>query len=65
MTKTRASTSRFPGLSLRLLLLHDDAEQEFAYVAGAEQALALAKQENWTVGSMNDDWSDVFAAPTP
>ena len=28
--------------SLRLLLLHDDAEREFDYVAGAEQALEMA-----------------------
>jgi hypothetical protein len=51
--------------SLRLLLLHDDAAREFDYVAGAEQALALATRENWTVVSMKNDWSEVFAAPGP
>jgi hypothetical protein len=29
--------------SLRLLVLHDDPEREFAYTAGAEQALEQAK----------------------
>jgi phosphoserine phosphatase len=46
---------------LRLLVLHDDAEREFDYTAGAEQALARAKQRNWTVVSMKDDWSRIFA----
>jgi phosphoglycolate phosphatase-like HAD superfamily hydrolase len=49
--------------SLRLLLLHDDAEREFAYVAGAEQALETARQQDWTVVSMMKDWAEVFAAP--
>jgi hypothetical protein len=32
--------------ALRLLLLHDDAEREFDYTAGAEHALETASQEN-------------------
>jgi FMN phosphatase YigB (HAD superfamily) len=47
--------------SLRLLLLHDDAEREFDYVAGAEAALERAKAQNWTVVSIKDDWATVFA----
>jgi phosphoserine phosphatase len=47
--------------ALRILLLHDDSEREFDYVAGAEQALDVAKQENWTVVSIKDDWTQVFA----
>ncbi len=47
---------------LRLLVLHDDAEREVAYVTGAEQALDLAKAEGWTVISMKDDWGTVFEA---
>jgi phosphoserine phosphatase len=47
---------------LRLLVLHDDAEREFDYVAGAERALERAKQEDWTVVSIKDDWTHVFAA---
>jgi len=46
--------------SLRLLVLHDDAEREFAYTAGAEQALDRAGRDGWTVVSMKDDWATVF-----
>jgi phosphoglycolate phosphatase-like HAD superfamily hydrolase len=47
--------------ALRLLLLHDDAEREFAYEAGADQALAQAADGGWTVVSMARDWERVFA----
>jgi phosphoglycolate phosphatase-like HAD superfamily hydrolase len=47
--------------ALRLLLLHDDAEREFAYTAGAEQALETVNRENWTVVSIKNDWNTVFA----
>jgi phosphoserine phosphatase len=47
--------------ALRMLLLHDDSEREFDYVAGAEKALDVAKQANWTVVSMKNDWAQVFA----
>jgi phosphoglycolate phosphatase-like HAD superfamily hydrolase len=51
-----------PGrLSLRTLLLHDDAEREFDYTAGAEDALARASEKGWTVISIKDDWATVFA----
>ena len=46
--------------SLRLLLLHDDAEREFDYTDGAEDALAQAEAAAWTVVSMKDDWTTVF-----
>jgi phosphoserine phosphatase len=46
--------------SLRLLVLHDDDEREFAYTTGAEQALEHAAAEGWTVVSMKDDWATVF-----
>ncbi|BBY31404.1 HAD family hydrolase [Mycolicibacterium sediminis] len=48
--------------SLRLLVLHDDAEREFAYTAGAERALEHAAEYGWTVVSMRDDWARVFGA---
>jgi hypothetical protein len=48
-------------LPLRVLLLHDDAEREFDYTAGAEDALARAKDRDWTVISIRNDWSTVFA----
>jgi phosphoserine phosphatase len=46
--------------SLRLLVLHDDPEREFAYTAGAEQALERADRDGWTVVSIKNDWATVF-----
>ena len=46
--------------ALRLLILHDDAEREFDYTAGAEQALEEAEAAGWTVVSIKDDWASVF-----
>jgi len=46
---------------LQLLVLHDDAEREFAYTAGAERALAEADAKGWPVISVKDDWGTVFA----
>jgi hypothetical protein len=46
--------------SLRLLVLHDDADREFAYVSGAEQALERADRDGWTTVSMENDWATVF-----
>jgi phosphoglycolate phosphatase-like HAD superfamily hydrolase len=48
-------------LALRLLLLHDDAEREFAYTAGAEKVLEAAAAHDWTVVSVKRDWASVFA----
>jgi hypothetical protein len=45
---------------LRLLVLHDDADREFAYTSGAEQALEEAGRHGWTVISVGNDWSTVF-----
>lgn len=49
------------GPALRLLVLHDDDEREFEYVAGAEDALAAAAARGWVVVSMRDDWTTVLA----
>ena len=46
--------------TLRLLVLHDDGEREFAYTTGAEQALDQATRDAWTVISVKDDWATVF-----
>lgn len=43
--------------SLMPLVLHDDAEREFDYIAVAEKALELAG----TIASMRNDWTTVFA----
>jgi hypothetical protein len=47
--------------ALRLLIRHDDAEREFDYVAGAERVLERARGAGWTVVSVKDDWTTVFA----
>jgi phosphoglycolate phosphatase-like HAD superfamily hydrolase len=44
-----------------LLVSHDDAEREFAYVTGAEKSQANAEELGWTVVSMKNDWKTVFA----
>ena len=46
--------------TLRLLVLHDDAEREFEYTAGAEQALSQAEADGWTVVRIKNDWATVF-----
>jgi phosphoserine phosphatase len=47
--------------ALRLLVLHDDADREFDYTAGAEKSLEQAAREGWTVVSVGNDWETVFA----
>ena len=46
--------------ALRLLVLHDDAEREFAYDVGAERALAEATKRDWLVVSMKHDFARIF-----
>src|ERR1700729_3741994 len=48
---TRSQT----GPGLRLLLLHDDPEREFDYIAGAEDALERARAQDWTIISIKND----------
>jgi phosphoglycolate phosphatase-like HAD superfamily hydrolase len=43
-----------------LLVNHDDAGREFAYVKGAEKSLDRASELGWTVVSMKDEWATVF-----
>jgi phosphoglycolate phosphatase-like HAD superfamily hydrolase len=45
---------------LRLLLLHDDDQREFAYTTGAERSLEQADKLGWTIVSMRNDWATVF-----
>lgn len=47
--------------ALRLLVVHDDAAREFEYIDGAEKVLDRAKADGWTLVSVKDDWSTVFA----
>jgi phosphoserine phosphatase len=46
--------------TLRLLVLHDDADREFDYTTGAEHALEKARAEGWTIVSIAGDWATVF-----
>jgi len=46
--------------TLKLLVLHDDADREFDYVSGAERALELSRGAGWTVVSIKNDWASVF-----
>ncbi|MCW5843067.1 MAG: haloacid dehalogenase-like hydrolase [Caldilinea sp.] len=54
-------TASSPQPSLCLLVNHDDAEREFSYTAGAEEALKQAADHGWTVVSVQQDWRRVFA----
>lgn len=47
-----------------VLVNHDDAKREFAYTKAAEKSLVKAGELGWTVVSMKNDWSTVFAAGT-
>ena len=57
------------GPSLALLVDHDDAVREFAYVSTAqtfeepEPITEVAARAGWTVASMARDWENVFSAP--
>lgn len=63
------------GMRLKMLVLHDDAEREYAYgpanglpdtkVGTFSQALMdEAKQRGWIVISMKSDWKQIFPSPT-
>ena len=45
---------------LALLLHHDDADREYDYDHGTEEALKLAPDNNWQVVSIKDDFLRVF-----
>jgi phosphoglycolate phosphatase-like HAD superfamily hydrolase len=55
---TFAGGSSLP--ALRLLVVHDDADREFDYVAGAEKILSAAQAKSWTSISIKKDWRKVF-----
>jgi hypothetical protein len=46
--------------ALRLLVVHDDAEREFDYIAGAEKVIGAAQTQGWTEISVQRDWQKVF-----
>jgi phosphoserine phosphatase len=44
----------------RLFINHDDNEREYAYKGGAEKLLKIAKENDYTIVSMKNDWKDIF-----
>lgn len=50
------------GVSLQLLINHDDAAREFAYAEDDNASLNAAKENGWIVISMQDDWSVIYSA---
>ena len=58
------STEGSPGFVVpaERVAVFDNADREFAYTTGAEDALDRAKTHGWTVVSMKEDWSAVFAS---
>ena len=59
------------GARLLMLVHHDDATREFAYGPKSsigtfsDALMAEAKQNNWTVISMLDDWNNIFTFDHP
>jgi hypothetical protein len=51
--------ARYTGMArcTGLLIRHDDTGREFAYDAGSEKALAKARGRDWTVVSMQNDFT--------
>jgi hypothetical protein len=49
------------GPSLQLLINHDDADREFAYVEDDGGSLKAAKANSWIIVSVKNDWKTVFS----
>ena len=43
-----------------MLVVHDDADREFAYTSAAEKSVEAAHKNGWTLVSVKDDWKTVF-----
>ena len=48
------------GKSLEILIHHDDGVREYSYDKGAENVLQEAKNRNWTIVSMKDDFVSIY-----
>lgn len=44
----------------RLFIRHDDGEREYAYDNGTGKIFAIAKEKNYTIVSMKNDWKEIF-----
>ena len=65
-------TAAGDGLSLKMLVFHDDAKREYAYGPAngepdspfgtfPQELMDQAKEKGWVVISMKDDWKEIFA----
>ncbi len=48
------------GLSMAILVNHDDEEREYSYMHGTENAIADAQQQGWHIISMKNDFKQIF-----
>ena len=44
-----------------MLVVHDDAEREFAYTRAAERSVVKTREQGWTQVSMKNDWNTLFS----
>ncbi len=49
------------GPSMAILVNHDDADREYAYMHGTEKAIADAQEKGWRVVSMKNDFKEIFS----
>jgi len=49
------------GLTLGMLVHHDDDVRDIAYDAGGEEAFPTAAENGWLVISVKDDWNQVYS----
>ncbi|WP_075602944.1 HAD family hydrolase [Saccharicrinis aurantiacus] len=49
------------GPSMAILVNHDDADREYAYMHGTEKAIADAKEKGWRIVSMKNDFKEIFS----
>jgi len=49
------------GLSLQLLVNHDDEKREFAYSEDDNASISAAKANGWLVVSMKNDWKEIYS----
>lgn len=52
------------GRSLQLVIDHNDDVREFAYAEDDNASLNAAKENDWIVISMKDDWSQIYPQGT-
>lgn len=48
------------GQSLPILIHHDDEKREYSYDKGAENVLKVAKENNWLIVSMDNEFKKIF-----